>query len=261
MSRSLKSWAQDDRRRPRPRFTLAADLLALWTAPRVRPAGAPPKVERPSRRLGWQQLGALNLSGLFAPRVDLEVVGRDALIGLETPFIFAVNEAGRLDHQLLHMALPRRLRPNSLSLSKSLAKGRNVVTFADEPRGGRLVGEFTTVAAELAAQHSVAIVPVGIVGGYRLTDTLKLRLNRRPKVSVRFGAPIYVRTLGIDEVTQEIQARVEFLVGEGELSWWEVERRRLGAPDVVPASMPRWRRLWEQAAPRPAAGGRRRIWR
>src|SRR5690606_34360853 len=136
-----------------------------------------------------------------------------------------------------------------------------VVTFSNEPSGGRLVGEFSMVAAELAAQHSVAIVPVGIVGGFRLSDTLKLRLNRKPKVSVRFGAPSYVRTLGIEEVTQEIQARVEFLVGEGELSWWEVERRRLGGPDGSPAAMPRWRRLWEQAAPRPAAEGRRRIWR
>jgi hypothetical protein len=261
MSRTLKSWAGDGGSRRKPRFTLLSDLATMWTGPRSRPPGAPPRPDGSNRRVGWQQLGALNLAALFNTRVDLEVVGSDALVGLETPLVFAVNEAGRLDHQLLRLALPRRLRPASIRVSRALSSGRNVVTFSDEPRGGRLVGEFPTVAAELAKQYSVAIVPVGIVGSFRLSDTLKLRLYRRPKVSVRLGAPIHVRDQGIDDITREVQTRVEHLVNEGELSWWEVEQRRLGHPSAEPAAMPRWRRLWEQAAARPAVPGQRRIWR
>ncbi|NLE97297.1 MAG: hypothetical protein GX596_04835 [Propionibacterium sp.] len=261
MSREFKSWASDAKRRRGPRITLVSDALRFFGRRMRRPAGAPPEVAQPTNRLGWQQLRALNLAGLFAPRVDLEVVGSDALVGLDTPFIFAANEAGRLDHQLLRIALPRRLRPGARRLSRALAKRHNIVVFSADPHGGRLVGEFDTVAAELAKQHSVAVVPVGIVGTFRLSQTLKLRLVRKPKVSVRFGAPIYARGQSIEDVTREVQARVEHLVNEGELSWWEVERRRLGGPDDSPATMPRWRRLWEQAAPRPSEPQRRRIWR
>lgn len=260
MSRELKSWATDSQRRRGPRFTLFGDVAQLLRGPVRRPDGAPREIEQPTNRLGWQQLSAINLAGLFTPRVDLEVVGSDALVGLDTPFIFVANEAGRLDHQLLRAALPRRLRPHARGLSRALSKGRNVVVFSEDPHGGRSVGEFGTVAAELAKQHSVAIVPVGIVGTFRLAQTLKLRLVRKPKVSVRFGAPIYARGQSLDDVTREVQASVEHLVNEGELSWWEVQRRRLGGPDTRPATMPRWRRLWEQAAPRPSTPARRRIW-
>lgn len=260
MSRSLKSWADDGKPRRGPRFTFFRDLATMWRPGVRRPTGVPPKEEQAPRRLSWQQLGAINFAQMFATQIDLSTVGRDALVGLERPFIFAVNEAGPLDHRLLSIALPRRLRPRSRSLSRALSQGRNVVVFSQEPVGGRVVGEFDTTAAELARQHSVAIVPVGIIGSFRLADTLKLPLNRKPKVSVSFGSPIHIGARSLDDTTREVQARVEHLVGEGELSWWEVEQRRLGGPDVEHTSMPRWRRLWEQAAVRPKPS-RRRIWR
>lgn len=262
MSRTLKSWARDSGdRRPRPRFTLLPDLLSMWLTRSRRPKGAPPRVEQQGSRVGVQELYSLNLRRLFSLRVNLEVVGDGSLLGVQRPMIFAVNEAGSLDLQLLRRALPAPLRPASRSLSQALRKRRNVVVFSDDPDSGRLVGEFDTTVAELAHQHFVPIIPVGIVGSYRLYHTLKLRLVRPPKVSVRFGAPLYPSGATIEEVTRQVQARVEHLVGEGDLTWWEVERRRDGGPAVTTPAWPRWRRLWEQAAPRENAGRARRIWR
>lgn len=203
--------------------------------------------------------GRATLAQLLAP-FRIETVGRDALVGLEAPFVLAVNEAGRLDQQILALALPRRLRPALRRPSSALSRGRNVVVFSNDPEAGRSVGEFDTTAAELAAQHGVPVVPVGIVGSYRLPDTLQLKLTTRPLVSVRFGSPVRARNRSLEEVTEELQSRVEHLVGEGTLSWWEVERRRGGAPADDAPPRARWIRLWQQGAPRAEARARR-IWR
>ena len=78
-------------------------------------------------------------------------------------------------------------------------------------------------------------------------------------MSIRFGAPIYLRGVTLTEATAELQARVEHLVNEGELTWWTVERRRSAAPAPVPdATTARWQRLWAQAAPKPLT--KPRIW-
>lgn len=258
MSRELKAWARDSEVRRGPRCTLLRDAIDVWRTSTPRLVPTPGRRPRPER-LGWSQLQSVGPLIARLPRFELEVVGRDALLGIQTPLVFAVNEAGALDQRILRLALPRVLRPASHSLSRSLSRGRPVVVFSDEPRGGRLVGEFQTIAAELATQHSVAIVPVGIVGSYRLADTLQLRLNTRPKVSVRFGAPVHARGQAIGQITQEVQVRVESLVGEGDLSWWEIEQRRTGARMAQPTPTARWRRLWEQAAPRERSK-HRRIW-
>ncbi|MDO5676585.1 MAG: hypothetical protein Q4G35_03645 [Propionibacteriaceae bacterium] len=260
MSRSLPSWAQARRSKAKPRFTWLADVVRLLKAPQ-KPAGAP-KQERSGLELASRvQLpeGHLTL-GLLRLRFDIELVGADALTGLRQPLVFAANEQGVLDYQILRMALPSRMRPTNLGVSRALLRGRNVVTFTDDPPPGRLVGDFSTVPAELANQHNVAIVPVGLTGTFKLTDILKLPLTAKPKVSIRFGAPIYVRGHSLLETTAELQDRVEQLVHEGELTWWTVERRRLGHGQAEPSThMPRWRRLWDQSAPKPKDGSR--IWR
>ncbi len=259
MSRVFKSWAGDTPARRGPRFTVLRDLAELWR-PSARGPVDPAHRGRRVPRLGWNQLHAVSPLVTALPRFELEVVGREALVGIQTPFVLAVNAAGTLDRQILWLALPRKLRPRSHGLSRALSDGRTVVVFSADPAGGRLVGEFPATAAELATQHSVDIVPVGIVGSYRLADTLKLRLHSRPKVSVRFGSPVHVRGRAIDEITQDVQVRVESLVGEGDLSWWEVEQRRRGIVAATPVVGARWRRLWQQAQPRPRAS-RARIWR
>ncbi|MBB1510058.1 hypothetical protein [Tessaracoccus sp. MC1756] len=262
MTRHLPSWAQPRRSKPKPRLTLVSDLIRLFQAvPGRRPAGAP-KQERTGLELaGRMQLpqGHLTLS-LLSLRFDIELVGIDTLNGLRQPLVFAVNEQGVLDYQILRMALPSRMRPTNVGLSRALVRGRNVVSFTDDPPHGRLVGDFTTVAAELANQHNVAIIPVGLAGTFKLKDILKLPLTTKPKVSIRFGAPIYVRGRSLAEATAELQLRVEQLVHEGELTWWTVERRRQGHGEpAAPTPTPRWRRLWDQTAPKPE--DRNRIWR
>lgn len=263
MSRELPSWAQTKRASKKPRLTLPADLLDALraTLSRRKPSGVPPKpvpshefttrAERPGRHL------TLRLLGL---RFEIELVGDDSLTGLRRPFVLAANEQGALDYQLLRLSLPSSLRPTNITPSRSLARGRNVVVFTDDPSAGRQVGEFSDVAAGVAGQHNVAVVPVGLVGTFKLKDILKLPLRARPKVSIRFGAPIYPRGQSITEATDELQRRVEQLVLEGDLSWWTVERRRAEGPrPPVDEAVPRWRRLWDQAAPTRDAGPR--IWR
>lgn len=262
MTRTLPSWAQPRTGRPRPRLTLPRDLAQAVTGlvPRPRPASAPPR-ERASRELGLRaKLTGRHLSlRLMSLRFDIEIVGAGNLDGVRQPLVFAANEQGVLDYQLLRLALPGRLRPTMIAPSRALARGRNVVVFTDEPLAGRIVGEFSDVAAGLANQHNVAIVPVGLVGTFKLKDILKLPLTRRPKVSIRFGAPIYVRGRHLAEATARTQESVEQLVLEGDLTWWTVERRRQsGQTPAAGRPAPRWRRLWDQAAPDTTPRGR--IW-
>ncbi|HJE50737.1 MAG TPA: hypothetical protein K8V15_01935 [Tessaracoccus flavescens] len=262
MTRDLASWAQPKSGKSKLKLTWPKDLVAALRSSlrRWRPADAP--APAPSRPLSFRanlstQHLALRLLGL---RLDVELVGADTLTGMSQPVIFAANEQGALDYQVLRAALPGRLRPLNIRLSRTLSKGRNVVVFTDEPASGRLVGEFSTVPADLANQYNVAIIPVGLAGTFKLKDVLKLSLRTKPKVSVRFGAPIYVRGRTLTEATEELQVRVEHLVHEGDLSWWTVERRRQGvAAPVAVEPTARWRRLWEQAAPKPER--RSNIWR
>lgn len=262
MSRELASWAQGRKGKPRRQLTLPRDVVnAITSSVRRRvPAGAPPKSVVGHDRGPRAVLSGNGLtSALLRLRLDVELVGADALTGLDQPLIFAANEQGSLDYQLLRSALPPRLRPTVVRPSRALARGRNVVLFTDDPESGRLVGEFSTVPAELANQHGVAMVPVGLVGTFSLKRVLKLALRTKPKVSIRFGAPIYLRGRSIADATTELQSRVEQLVHEGELTWWTVERRRDGATPAPLEKAARWRRLWDQTAPKPDE--KPRIWR
>lgn len=262
MSRDLPSWAQPRRSKPRPKLTWPRDALRFLAGLPARPPAGAPSAERHHAERGPRTQfpqGHFTLA-LLSLRFDIELVGLDALHGLRQPFVFAANEQGVLDHQILRMALPSRMRPAHMGLSKALARGRNVLVFTDDPPPGRLVGDFSQVPAGLANQHDVAVVPVGLVGTFKLKDILKLPLRTKPKVSIRFGAPVYVRGRSLTEATAELQDRVEQLVHEGELSWWTVEQRRQGhrEPEAV-SPKPRWHRLWVQSAPTPE--DRQRIWR
>ena len=263
MSRVLPSWAQSGRGRQRPKLTWPRDLrqIASGMLHTGTPAGAPPRPavarDRLSRRAALS--GRHLMLRLLNLRLDIELVSADSVAGLQPPVVFAANEQGAMDYHLLRFALPSSVRPTMIAPSRAIARGRNVVVFADEPVKRRLVGEFSTGPAAVANQHSVPIVPVGIVGTFKLQDILKLALRSRPKVSIRFGAPLYTRGRSLAEATAEVQARVEELVHEGDLSWWTVQRRRVGASSGTTLSAPRWRRLWDQAAPK--AAPEHRIWR
>lgn len=263
MARRLSTWAFDRSTRHRPRVTLFGDLFGFarsgWGRRQKPPTGAPLQESRNRGRVSLSDVLAPHITGWLHLRVDFEVVGADALTGLETPFVLGVNHCGQLGYRVLRMSLPAQLRPDVQRPSRALSRRRNVAVMSAHPASGRLVGEFDSEAAALASQHSVALVPVGVVGTLGLKEILRLALNTKPKVSIRFGAPIYVRGRSLAEATELLQSRVERLVSEGDLSWWEVERRRVTKVAADDEAAPRWRRLWSQAAPRPEEKGSR-IW-
>ena len=263
MSRRLSPWALRQRKRWRPRLTWPGDMarfartgFGLFSP---RPATAPDApLSRPSR-LGLQELrlgpGALNL---LAHRFEYQVGGIDALEGLEAPVVFAASEQGVMDWPVLRSILPTRLRTQHHNAERALSRGRSVAVFSEEALVGGGVGEFSTRAAELANQHNVPIVPVVILGTFKLKEVLRLPLRTKPRISIRFGAPIWVRGTSIGEATSLVQATVGELSSRGELSWWAGKQRiaHAGTPTLRP--QPRWRRLWDQTALRPRAP--RRIW-
>ncbi|WP_185975782.1 hypothetical protein [Tessaracoccus rhinocerotis] len=264
MSRQLESWAQERRERPRVRVTWFSDVFgfagSLFGLCHRRPQGAPPKAPTQRLRLGLTDLQKTpNLLQLLTWRLDYQVAGLDALSGLQPPVIFAVNEAGVLDWQVLRAVLPSGLRATIRTPSRSLARGNSVVLFTEDPVVDGEVGEFTPLAAQLASQYNVPIVPVALVGTFKLNEVLGLALQNKPHVSVRFGSPIYVRGRSLAEATGELQSAVGQLFHTGDLSWWTVQHRRADDQPAAEA-MPRWRRLWQQTTPR-VARTRRRIWR
>lgn len=263
MTRDLESWAQPARERRGPRLTWFADMFgfrgSLFGLRNLRPTGAPPRARHVRDRLAAADVRrAPDLLNLLTWRLDYQVAGLDGLKGLQGPVVFAANESGALDWQVLRAVLPPRLRTTNHRLSRSLAAGRSVVVFSEESVVDGEVGEFTSVAAELANQYNVPLVPVALVGTFKLKEVLRLALATKPRVSVRFGAPLYVRGRSLLTTTGELQAAVGELFHSGDLSWWAVQRRS-EAPTTVVEPMPRWRRLWQQTAPR-RSSGRRRIW-
>ncbi|MFV0428062.1 MAG: lysophospholipid acyltransferase family protein [Arachnia sp.] len=251
MTRRLPAWANVPAAEHSPRLTIVGDL---WSLIRTRPGrrgSTPPGVPDPEpsgyRRLTWRELPvAAPLRGRWGWRLDYQISGRDALQGATLPVVIAVNEQSALDWQVLRPVLPQRLRATTLRPSRSLASGRSVVVFS-EPSKSAPSGEFSGAAAELANQHNVPIVPVAMLGTFKLGEMLRLPLRVRPKVSVRFGAPIHVRGRSLREATDQLQSCVDEMLLSDEPTWWTLTRR-LDAPVTVPAT-PRWRRMWDQSAP------------
>lgn len=262
MTREFSAWATSSRRRRRPGVTWPQDMARFLTTGfglrRARPATAPPPALRGPSRLSLQEFRrSPAVIDVFAQRLDYQVAGLYALEGLDAPVIFAANEQGVLDWPVLRSILPSRLRTQRHSHTRALVKGRSVAVFSENSivEGG--VGEFSTQAAELANQYNIPIVPVAILGTFKLKEILRLSLRTKPQVAIRFGAPIYVRGRSIFEATDELQIAVSELFNRGDISWW-AGQKRLVKGGLVPKKQPRWRRLWDQSAPRPAP--RREIW-
>ena len=114
MARELSTWALDRPKRRGPRVTLPGDLVRFarsgWGGRTKPPTGAPPRESR-DIRVSLSDVLAPHITGWLNLRVDFEVVGADALTGLQTPFVFGVNHCGQLGYQILRMSLPGRLRP------------------------------------------------------------------------------------------------------------------------------------------------------
>ncbi|MDO5735630.1 MAG: hypothetical protein Q4P15_04060 [Propionibacteriaceae bacterium] len=254
MTRELSSWTRTSSAKRAPRITWPGDMLAfagtLFGLRTRRPHSAPPRESEPRDRLSRSDLRRIpDIFNMLAWRVDYQVMGIDALTGLEAPVVFAVNEQGPLDWQVLRLVLPPRLRTTHRRLSRALSQGRSVAVFTDDPLVPDQVGDFTTVAADLATQYSIPIVPVALGGTFKLKEILRLTLKSKPKVWVCFGAPIYVHGRSLGGTTAEVQAAVGELFQAEHLSWWAVQRGA-AAPACRAEAMPRWRRLWGQTSPR-----------
>ncbi len=263
MTRDVSPWAVASRVPRRPLLTWPEDMAGfagtLFGLRTRTPTGAPPRATEHRRRLSPGDLRRIpDVFNRLAWRVDYQVRGIDALTGLQAPVIFAANEQGVLDWQVLKLVLPPRLRTTHRRLSRALSQGRSVAIFTEDPLVADQVGDFTTAAADLATQYGVPIVPVALGGTFKLKEILRLALQSKPRVSVSFGAPIYAHNRSLSETTDEVQAAVGALFGSEHLSWWAVQRGVTSAASTA-ESMPRWRRLWGQTAPRPEE--RRRLWR
>ncbi len=263
MTRDLSPWARTSQTSNRPRLTWAGDMAGfagtLFGLRTRTPSGAPPRAAEHRYRLSTSDLRRIpDIFNKLAWRVDYRVMGIDALTGLEAPVIFAANEQGALDWQVLKLVLPPRLRTTHRRLSRALSHGRSVAVFTDDPLVADQVGDFTTAAADLATQYSIPIVPVALGGTFKLKEILRLTLQSKPRVWVCFGAPIYVHGRSLTETTAEVQAAVGELYRSEQLSWWAVQRGA-AAPACRVEPMPRWRRLWGQTAPRQQQ--RRDLWR
>lgn len=263
MTRDLSPWARTSTASKGPRLTwprdmagFAATLFGLRTRT---PSNAPPRTGEHRQRLTPSDLRRIpDIFNKLAWRVDYQVMGIDALTGLQAPVIFAVNEQGVLDWQVLRLVLPPRLRTTHRRLSRALTQGRSVAVFTDDPLVADQVGDFTTAAADLATQYGIPIVPVALGGTFKLKEILRLALQSKPRVWVCFGAPIYAHGRSLTETTAEVQAAVGELFRSEQLSWWAVQRG-VEAPACRVEPMPRWRRLWGQTTPRPLQ--HRQLWR
>lgn len=240
------------------------------------------------------------LAPLIRRELTLDVHGADELAALDGPALIVSNHASHLDTAVLLTTLPtKRRRRTAVAAAADYffdvwwrATGSSIAfnTFPIERRGGSLsatpgdlladgwslivypegtrsvdgvMGRFRMGAAWLAVQHQVPVIPVGLRGTYAaMPRGRNWPVPGRPRVSVRYGAPIVPRP---DETPREMAPKiaraVRALVAEDQATWWEVQRHGDAVLEAAPGA--RWARIWREAAP-PVKGGtppRPRIWR
>lgn len=146
-----------------------------------------------------------------------------------------------------------------------LSEGWSVLMFPEGTRSpDGYFGEFAPAVAEVALEHGVPVVPIGLRGTFAAHPRGSAWPQAgRPRVSVRYGAPITAgRNEAVAAVLARIQAGVQQLIDEDEGTWWSAQRDRVEErTQVAPTST--WRRVWTQSG-KAARGGRSRapkIWR
>lgn len=153
--------------------------------------------------------------------------------------------------------------PNEL-----LADGWSVLLYPEGTRSpDGYMGRFRLGAAWLAVENQVPVIPVGLRGTYAaMPRGRSWPIPGRPRVSVRYGAPIVPRPgETARELAPRITAAVQRLVDEDASTWWQAELKAIESPVTDEAVPPvgSWRRVWQQTEV-PTEGGKSpkpKIWR
>ena len=241
----------------------------------------------------------VGLKNVMRNELAVEVYGLDELRQLDGPALMVPNHASHLDTAVLVSTLPaNRRRRTAVGIAsdyffdswvrtsasaiafdafpvensdgaltstagKLLGKGWSVVIFPEGTRSSDgFLRPFRLSAAQLAIECQVPVVPVGILGTYAaMPRGSDWPVPGRPRVSVRYGAPIVPRpgeTAG--EFGAQIADTVRQLLAEDADTWWKTQRGLAEVPEPPAAS---WRRIWQQSDP-PVKGGKlpeTHIWR
>ena len=178
----------------------------------------------------------------FAARVffRVEVEGSEALKHLKPPYLICPNHQSYIDPFLVCYTYPRRVLQNIFhvgasmyftnAVMKQLGRLINVVPIdpdlqllramragAAGLRAGKILNiypegqrsfdgkllEFKKGAAILATELKVPIVPVALDGTYRIWPRKSWRF-RLAKVKIRFGDPVDLRTMALNEKNEEV---------------------------------------------------------
>lgn len=202
--------------------------------------------------------------GLVQVLAAPEVSGRDRLVGLEGPVIFAANHASHVDTPLLLTALPDRFRhktvvaagadhffdkrwkgvmwafsinaipiermrvsPRSTRLANQmLGEGWSLLIF---PEGGRSphgwAQSHRAGAAYLALRSGLPIVPVHLEGTRRILRKGTGRITPST-TSVTFGSPLRAAA-GEDarDLAVRVEGAIAVLADEQSTDWWSAQRR------------------------------------
>jgi 1-acyl-sn-glycerol-3-phosphate acyltransferase len=241
----------------------------------------------------------VGVKNVMRNELAVEVYGLNELRQLDGPALIVPNHASHLDTAVLLSTLPanRRRRtavgiasdyffdsPVRTSASaiafnafpiedgdgalastagKLLGKGWSVVIFPEGTRSSDgFLRPFRLSAAQLAIECQVPVVPVGILGTYAAMPRGSYwPVPGRPRVSVRYGAPIVSHpSERAGELGARIADAVRQLLAEDAATWWKIQRGLAEVPDPPAAN---WRRIWQQSDP-PVKGGKlpeTHIWR
>lgn len=211
---------------------------------------------------------------VVASRLHLDVYGAEDLRDLSGPVLFTTRYGSPHDLAVLRAALPAQRRRTAIVVTGPSRNdlGLRIGALGSGPRSILVIdadGSLDSVAT-LATEHGLSVVPVGIRGTAAINPSTPLaQVKGRPRVSVRFGAPIG-HLGGTAAVASTVAEAVDRLVAEDVSTWWQTARgthgssngaSNLGADVAVPADG--WRKVWQDTE-RPAIGGtppRQRIWR
>jgi 1-acyl-sn-glycerol-3-phosphate acyltransferase len=232
------------------------------------------------------------LKPLLWSQIDPQVSGHDNLVGVEGPVIFTANHSSHLDAPLILCSLPPAWRRKTLVTAAAdyffdawwratgtalafgtvpldrrattasssstprdlLDAGWNLLIFPEGTRSpdGQL-GPFKSGTARLAMSAGVPIVPIGLSGAFAAMPRGRgWPVKGRPKVSVRFGAPLRLRPdENAKQLTDRIRRSVTQLRTEDAATWWEsLQAPATPVPTDGSGTEPaRWRRVWEATAP------------